>query len=196
MGQYFNFYWNTALELMKKMSENQSPTDIFLGQFNETVGKWTAWLDDYTLEMLCREPQPGLWSLGQLYVHIIDDTGYFIEQIKAALLTDADSEKEMHEDARAIFGNNGFPDALLTGPSTGVSIRQPQSKDELLQSLTFIKEEVNRLYAAYDFSVSKGKTSHPGFHFFSASEWLKFAEMHMRHHFRQKKRIDDKLFSV
>jgi hypothetical protein len=31
--------------------------------------------------------------------------------------------------------------------------------------------------------------------FFNAPEWLQFAEMHMRHHFRQKMRIDDRLFS-
>ncbi|HEV9036934.1 MAG TPA: hypothetical protein VGQ51_09945 [Puia sp.] len=35
-----------------------------------------------------------------------------------------------------------------------------------------------------------GKTRHPGLHYFNSLEWLQFAEMHMRHHFRQKKRID------
>jgi hypothetical protein len=53
---------------------------------------------------------------------------------------------------------------------------------------------VNALYRSHDFTSSKGKTRHPGLLFFSALEWLRFTEMHMRHHFRQKKRIDHKLF--
>lgn len=39
-------------------------------------------------------------------------------------------------------------------------------------------------------SPFKGKTKHPGLDYFSAIEWLQFAEMHLRHHLRQKKRID------
>jgi len=40
-------------------------------------------------------------------------------------------------------------------------------------------------------SNHKGKTKHPGLNYFSADEWFRFAEMHFRHHERQKKRIDD-----
>jgi hypothetical protein len=62
-----------------------------------------------------------------------------------------------------------------------------------LHNLKAIKNGVNELYATVDFATSIGKTEHPGFLFFTALEWLRFAEMHMRHHLRQKKRIDDKL---
>jgi hypothetical protein len=36
-----------------------------------------------------------------------------------------------------------------------------------------------------------GKTKHPGSNYFTAKEWLQFAEIHLRHHLKQKKRIDD-----
>ncbi|MEO5600454.1 MAG: DinB family protein, partial [Cyclobacteriaceae bacterium] len=80
------------------------------------------------------------------------------------------------------------------GAATNSSIRQPQSKYGLLQSLVLIKDEVNELFFTFDFQKLPGKTEHPGLRFFNALEWLQFAEMHMRDHFRQKKRIDDKLF--
>jgi hypothetical protein len=168
--------------------------NTFLSQFNETIEKWIVYLDDYTLEMLCRRPQIESWSLGQVYIHIIGDTKYYIEQIKASLSDNMNSEKEMHEDAKAIFRNNGFPDIPLENPSNDLNLRQPQSKDELLQGLASIKDEINKLYFMFDFEKSSGKTEHPGFRFFNALEWLQLAEMHMRHHFRQKKRIDDILF--
>jgi len=164
-------------------------------QFNATIEKWIRCLDDYTLEMLHQKPQPGSWSVGQIYVHITDDTRYFVEQMRAALSDRDNSEKEMHRDAKAIFENNGFPDALVTGPATDASVSQPQSKEELLQRLISIKEDVNQLYISSGIEGSGGKSRHPGLLYFSAPEWLQFAEMHMRHHFRQKKRIDDRLFS-
>jgi len=167
---------------------------IILDRFNETIDKWIDSLDNYTLEMLCRQPRADSWSLGQVYVHIIDDTTWFAEQVRACLFTNANSEKEMHEHAKTMFAKNEFPDRQLTGPSTGVPIRQPETKEELKEGLTSIKEKVNQLYFASDPAAAMGKTQHPGFQFFNAVEWLQFAEMHMRHHFRQKKRIDDKLF--
>jgi hypothetical protein len=40
------------------------------------------------------------------------------------------------------------------------------------------------------------ETQHPGLYHFSANEWYQFAEMHFRHHVRQKKRIDDYLKKI
>lgn len=171
-----------------------SKANNLLKQFNTTIETWILYLDDYTLEMLCRQPVTGSWSLGQVYAHIADDTKYFVEQMRASLSNSDNHQKEMHEDAKAMFKNNEFPDTFLVGAATNSSVRQPQSKDELLQSLVLIKDEVNELFFTFDFQKLPGKTEHPGLRFFSALEWLQFAEMHMRHHFRQKKRIDDKLF--
>mgnify|MGYP001051359963 CR=1 FL=1 len=165
-------------------------------QFNETIEKWIISLDDYTLDMLLRKPAKGSWSLGQVYVHIVEDTKYFVQRMTDALANDANAHRSMHEDARTIFHNNGFPDAQLTGPATDDNVRQPGSKTELLQGLLFIQDEVNKLYAAYNLEGAAGKTEHPGLGFFTAPEWLQFAEMHLRHHFRQKKRIDDLLTSA
>lgn len=168
-------------------------TTTLLRHFNESIGKWITYLNDYTLEMLCLKPREDAWSLGQVYLHIIADTTWFVEQMKAALLDNANYDKTMHEDAKAIFANNAFPDRLLENPSNDPYSRQPQSKEELLQGLLRIKHTVNALYAA-DLSTAGGKTEHPGFLFFSSLEWLQFADMHMRHHLRQKERIDEQLF--
>ena len=167
---------------------------ILLKEFNETMQKWIDYLDDYSLEMLCRKPDDNSWSLGQVYTHIMDDTAWFVGQMRISMLTGADEEKEMHEDAKAIFQNNEFPDIMIEGPATNTYIKQPESKEEIGERLLDIKLEANILFAFFDPSKATGKTKHPGLLFFSALDWLQFAEMHLRHHFRQKKRIDEKLF--
>lgn len=168
---------------------------VLLQPFNHTIDQWISCLDNYTLEMLHQQPQPGSWSLGQVYMHIIADTGFYVSQIKASLESNSNSEKEMLSAARQMLNNNSFPDMILVGPSVGDSVPQPLSKDGILQSLIKIRNEVNQLAVAFDLSAANGKTEHPGFRFFNALEWLQFAEIHMRHHFRQKTRIDEKLFS-
>ena len=161
-----------------------------LRQFDTTIQQWIDQLDRYTLALLCRSPRAGSWSLGQVYKHIIEATGWFAGQMKEALKCRENGDKTMHPDARAMFERNGFPDILIEGPATNTFIPQPQSKEELARQLTAIKTTVDDLFREFDPAWSTGKTRHPGLHFFSALEWLQFSEMHMRHHLRQKERID------
>lgn len=161
-----------------------------LQSFNETITSWINFLDDYTLAQLQQRPDNGAWSLGQVYTHIIDDTRYQVVQMKAALCTQEHAAAEMHPDAQHMFDNNGFPDMQIQGPATNEIIPQPVSRQALLLALVQIRNEVNEAWATIDPALAIGKTLHPGLQYFSAMEWLQFMEMHLRHHFRQKKRID------
>jgi hypothetical protein len=158
-------------------------------RFNRTIDHWIDALNRYTPEMLRQEPGPGSWSLGQVYTHLIDDTGYFVTQMKAALSSTGHVHEQMHADAAAMFARNGFPDIAIAGPATGKQILQPAHPR---QSLEAIREDVNRL----DFTQPSGKTRHPGLGFFSALEWLQFAEMHLRHHIRRQQRIETAIAAV
>lgn len=181
-----------------------------LSAFNNTIDQWIAALDGYTLDMLYWRPGPRAWSLGQVYVHIIADTGFFVEQMDAALSSSADASGTMHANAAQMFAVNAFPDMALENPSNDPDLRQPSGVAELRDGLLRLRLAVNERCASPAFWVAAGagvvadasggflggigKTRHPGLGFFTALEWLQFAEMHMRHHFRQKARIDELLF--
>lgn len=159
-------------------------------QFNRTIDSWIGFIDEYTYEQLTRKPQPASWSLGQVYNHLISDTGYHIDQMRAALETDESTNEQMHPDAKAMFSNKSFPDLQIAGPGTDENTPQPADKEELKRKLVAIRSEVNDLYRSHNFLLSKGKSKHPGLDYFSALEWLTFTEMHLRHHLKQKARID------
>ena len=161
-----------------------------LNSFNATIQVWMDAIDDYTLEMLRLPPRPDSWSLGQVYRHILDDTEWFVGQMREALVSGENAGEAMHEDAVRMFANNSFPNVQIQGPATNVFIPQPESKEELRQRLMAIRVAVNGLFEDWDATLAVGKTRHPGLLYFSAGEWLQFAEMHMRHHLRQKERID------
>ncbi|HTJ12081.1 MAG TPA: DinB family protein [Dinghuibacter sp.] len=161
-----------------------------LAAFNTTLQQWIDCLDGYTPETLRRAPAPGEWSIGQVYTHLIADTGFFASEMWRCLSGEGAASGDMHPMAQRMFVVGSFPDTRLEGPSTGVFVPQPDSIAEVREQLLSIRATVNAL----DFTQPSGKTEHPGFAFFSALDWLRFAEMHMRHHFRQKKRIDAVIF--
>jgi hypothetical protein len=158
--------------------------------FNRAMDVWIEELEEYDLVQLCTKPSANSWSLGQVYMHLIDDTNYYVDQIKICVTTNDNVAEEASQDAKAMFLKNSFPDQIIEGPPSNANIRQPENKEQLMSALINLKSEMNTVGLLSAQTGFKGKTKHPGLGFFNAKEWLQFAEMHFRHHLRQKKRID------
>jgi hypothetical protein len=158
---------------------------------NHSLDSWLKALDDYNFDVLCKKPTAESWSLGQVYMHLIHNSWHYIDQIKICLTTNDHESDQPSDNARAILHNNELPDAFIQGPASNALTPQPQSKDELVYGLIRIKEEFNDLSPLVATTTFRGKAKHPGLNYFNAIEWLQFADMHFRHHLRQKKRIDD-----
>ncbi len=159
--------------------------------FTQTIDIWQTALDGYSFDQLCTNLSPDKWSLGKVYMHLLEATSFFIEQVRSCLSSTNHATEEASPAARAMFQNNNFPDAVLEGPPSNAHTPQPENKEQLTQGLIALKTEIAELGILLSKSQSTGKTKHPGLHYFNALEWLQFAEMHFRHHLRQKQRIDD-----
>jgi hypothetical protein len=158
--------------------------------FKSTIDFWINALQQYEFDQLCAKPSPNSWSLGQVYVHLIENTRFFLEQAKLCLSSNDNESEESSPEAKTMFLNNEFPDVILEGPPSNALTQQPNSKMELLNDLMDLKEEVAIVGNQLLQSDSKGKVKHVGLNYFSAHEWFQFAEIHIRHHLRQKARID------
>ena len=167
-----------------------------IDDFNHTIGIWIKELERYEFVHLCSKPSPHSWSLGQVYVHLIYDTKYYIEQIKTCVTTNDNATEEPSPDGKTMLSNNDFPDEALEGAPSNAHIPQPENKEQLLEELTNIQKEINDLAIKIAESSFHGKTKHPGLNYFGAMDWLQFADMHFRHHLRQKKRIDNYLKNI
>ena len=166
---------------------------LILGKkdFNQTLGFWIEQLDQYDFVQLTVKPFANSWSLGQVYMHLIQATHFFIKQIQVCTSRNDHIDKEAFVDAKAMFQNNEFPDLLLEGPPSNAFTPQPSSKEQLITGLTQLKDEIEMAKDQISKSQFKGKTKHFGLGYFTANEWMQFAEMHFRHHLRQKQRLDD-----
>ncbi|MDH7462128.1 DinB family protein [Chitinophagaceae bacterium 26-R-25] len=163
---------------------------MLIDDFNHIIDYWIAALDHYTLEQLCTKPSAESWSLGQLYMHLLENTDFYIDQISICISNNDFLNEEATDDAKEMFRHNTFPDQLIEGPPENASTPQPTSKDHLHSDLISLKMKMNATALLMAKSDFKGKTKHPGLNYFAAEDWMQFAEMHFRHHLRQKARID------
>ncbi len=159
--------------------------------FSHLIDKWIVALGKYDYEETLLKPDTNSWSIGQLYMHLIFDTKYYIEQINICTTTDENADQSSNEFAQSIFEANGFPDEKIAGAPDNDRIPQPLTKLQLIEELIAIKKEMTILAFIITGSKFKGKTKHPGLGYFSAEEWYQFAIFHFNHHLRQMNRIDN-----
>lgn len=163
---------------------------MLIDDFNDIIDYWIAELNHYTFEQLCTKPSVESWSLGQLYMHLLENTDFYIDQIRICISNNDFSNEEAADNAKEMFRNNEFPNQLIEGPLENASTPHPTSKEQLHADLLSLKMKMITTASLMAKSDCKGKTKHPGLHYFGAEDWMQFAEMHFRHHVRQKARID------
>ncbi|MFN7115941.1 MAG: DinB family protein [Saprospiraceae bacterium] len=158
---------------------------------NHTLDTWIAALQGYDFDLLLIKPAADDWSLGQVFIHLLHETNYYAGQIEACLKQQENTNGQMAEAAQMMFANNALPEERIQGdPQSAQKVLQPSSKAALLAQMQALKTRLNTLWSDIVDHESAGKTQHPGLGYFNAMEWLQFADMHLRHHLRQKSRIE------
>jgi DinB superfamily len=162
-----------------------------IDHFNHTIDIWISALDNYSFSELIAKPDNASWSLGQVYGHLVEETDFYITQMKACIELPDNSSGQMTADAMHLFSNNTYPDIKIKGdPISAAHVQQPAGKEELLANLIQLRRHMNQVWTQMNNSSKDGKTLHPGHGYLSALEWFQHADMHMRHHLRQKSRLD------
>ena len=161
-----------------------------INDLDQSIDSWIKGLEQYDFIQLCAKPSPTSWSLGQVCMHLIENTNYYVDQIKMCVSTNDNIMGEASPEAKTMFLNNEFPDEVIEGPPENLDTPQPDNKEQLMRSLLNLKKDINHVEMLILNSPYRGKTKHPGLNYFDAREWFQFADMHFRHHLRQKKRIE------
>ena len=165
--------------------------EMLIDNFNNTIDIWQKSLEGYDYRQLTAKPCITGWSIGQVYMHLLEDTSYYLEQIHVCISNNDHATEGATLAGKVMLLNSEFPNEILEGAPSNAFIRQPESKEQLITDLSTLKSDMNLTAIKISESLFSGKTQHPGLGYFSAPEWLQFADMHFRHHLRQKKRIDD-----
>ena len=134
---------------------------------------------------------PENWSIGQLYIHLMQDSYFYIDQLKYCILHPGNEQEEAMPAAKKMFANERFPDQRIKGAPSNALIPQPESKEWLFLQMKSLKAAIDQVVILVADNPVTGKTKHPGLGYFDAREWLHFMSMHFRHHEKQLERLDE-----
>jgi hypothetical protein len=168
-----------------------STIDLRMENFKHPIDTWINALERYDFVQLCTRPSANSWSLGQVYMHLLDDSRYYLEQIKICVSSNDHSNEEPSSFAKDMLRNNEFPDDIIVGASSNELVPQPMSKEQLLSNLAALKKDIANAALLIQETSFQGRTKHPGLQYFNAAEWYQFIGMHFRHHLRQRERINE-----
>lgn len=161
-------------------------------KFNETIDNWIAELGRFSIGQLKIKPDERSWSLGQVYNHLIEETNWYNGQIELTLGNELNIEKATSDAAKILFKRGSFEDKRFQGdPFISENVKQPTTVAQLKSELEHLKMKTNAIWVKIMNTSKFGKSEHPGLGYLNSYEWIQYSEMHLRHHLKQKKRIED-----
>lgn len=163
-----------------------------LSQFHETTADLLQTVSLFTQEQFNTIPFEGSWTAAQVTEHI-----YKAESGIPKLLQGNTKPTERQADEKAAVINGIFLDftTKLTAPE--FIIPSPadviQDKDSRYEALKVNREEMEKLFATIDLSVTFTDRALPKLGELTGIEWLVFQTAHSTRHIRQLKNIYSKL---
>lgn len=165
-------------------------------KFEKMANVWVNALDNYTMDELLRQPAENSWSMGQVYIHLATANKYFLGKNAEKCANGEDvivGGKGKNKYGFLVFAFNMFPPVKVKMPKKdtgGVEPIQPESKEQILRKLKENIEFFKQIEEQVANAPKNNRKKYPFLGFLNATEWYTLASIHMKHHLRQKKRLD------
>lgn len=158
---------------------------------NESLAKYSQWLEEVSDEDFVKTPAPGVWSYSEVYSHIFRSNILCFPGIeKCAKGEGTEDAKPLKMLYRLVLSLRSFP---------------PNMRFRVPESLTYMVEKLNRgdarklmqefregIAAAASHAQKASPTQkmkHPRLGLLNAEQWMAFIDTHTRHHVKQLRRI-------
>lgn len=165
-----------------------------LKSLETAVERYLAELNKLDMGSLLRKQSEEEWSIGQMYVHLIQSALFMhlhnIEQCLSSKDSALNSDEKKTELGRQVFESGQFPPVPVKVPASPQYTPQPpESMESLIDGLNMVVERMRSTEPLlYQASVNN-KICHPRLGALNAQEWFVLIEMHYRHHFLQLDRL-------
>ncbi len=150
-------------------------------------------LDQYSIEQLRFKYSDNVWSVGQMYIHVIEVAEEYIGHIESCTKATHKEPGGKTEDGTKAFAEKEWPNIRVKLEQPPNETRNPEGKDEIKAGLEKVLEKLAYWAGCIDGANPACKVRHGWFGWLNAREWLEMVGMHSSHHFRQKAMLDEKL---
>jgi hypothetical protein len=165
-----------------------------LKRFEEITDYYTEQLDGFSLEQLTLQPSADEWSLGQMYMHLMN-TALFMQLRNMELCQAAAGDSPVQsgiktEVGEVVFNQGAFPpNPIHVPPTPQYTPQQPNNKEELVKGLRSVLQRMQDIEPFIDGMSTAYTTPHPRMGSLNGKEWFALVEMHYRHHLHQFNRL-------
>ncbi|MGE6256348.1 DinB family protein [Heyndrickxia sporothermodurans] len=160
----------------------------------KVIETYKGCLQNYSLEQLRYKTTENVWSIGQMYDHLIVVAHEYLDNVEACAASEADQKLGKSEFGEKLFKLKDFPPIKIKLPN---ELNSPpnnsDSKEKLMHRLEILIQRLIQLENKFDALNPNSKVNHKGFGWLNAREWYDLVGMHFRHHLRQKRELDQNL---
>lgn len=157
----------------------------------EVLSTFQKELSTYSPEQLRSIPEEGVWSIGQMYDHLIVVAHEYLDNVAVCSEAKEDPFLEKTPAGKELFHNKGFPPIKIRLPDEmNAPPNNSDSQEDLINRMEKLIQRVEYWESQVDAISPERKAKHGGFGWLNAREWLDLVEMHSRHHLRQKEVLE------
>jgi hypothetical protein len=137
-----------------------------------------------------RNPRNGGWSYSEVYQHIFDLSLLSLYELDKCI-SGHGKQKSTHWISRLILFFGRFPPLMKLKVPAALGSRVTKiSKEEASDMINKFLVQLQPYGKTMELANPLMKTPHPRLGFLNARQWLRFIEIHLKHHLKQLKRID------
>ncbi|MGG4491046.1 DinB family protein [Metabacillus idriensis] len=179
---------------MKIANKIENAKEVLMLNGNQTIKIYKDHLRDFSEAQLRHISAEGTWSIGQMYLHLIEVAFEYLDNIEACAAANEEQKLGKTEAGENLYRRGGFPAIKIKlSDDPGNTPSNSKRKEELMQGLIQVEEKMEEWEGKADAINPNFKVKHGGFGWLNAREWFDLVDMHFRHHLRQKKELEEKL---
>ncbi|MGG6312434.1 DinB family protein [Paenibacillus macerans] len=162
--------------------------------YSEFIELYKIDLKRYSIDELKYVSGEGVWSLGQMYDHVILAALDYLDQAQKCSSANEEQRQGKTEAGSQLFQAGSFPPVKIKLPEGfGDEPSNSRTVDDLMRGLDIVLKRMTEWEEKVDTINPNYKVRHGGFGWLNAREWFDLVGMHFRHHLRQKAELERKL---
>ncbi len=157
---------------------------------HKTVDAYKSKLSAYADDVFQQVPPIAGWSYSEVYSHIFDSSLLSLMALEHAAKGKGE-DKPTHFAVKLILLLGALPPTQQYKVPKRLADRVKKiSKTEALDFILEFEEALDDNYPLVGLATLTCKTKHPRLGYLNAKQWLRFIEIHLKHHLKQLGRIE------
>ncbi|KQL49640.1 hypothetical protein AN963_07920 [Brevibacillus choshinensis] len=151
-------------------------------------------LQNYSLEQLRHITEQGVWSLGQMYSHLILVALEYLDNVESCAKASEEQLLGKTNAGERLYKLGAFPPIKIKLPDLPENTpSNSERKEDPIDGLNQVQQKMMEWEWKVDTVNPNYKAEHDGFGWLNAREWFDLIDMHFRHHLSQQRELEHKL---